>query len=142
MSRRRFILELPGPASYCSCDSICSGLEIEHVLPKSFIKRRTSPKKFSQANRDPHNLFSCCQILNREKSHFILGVDYDAEEHNGRLARACLHMNAHYNLGSEDWWVKVWNNYSLLYPPEPTEYARNRIIYEKTGVRNKYIEPI
>lgn len=142
MSSRRFILSLPGPVSYCSCDSLCSQLTLEHVLPKSFIKTRTCQNQFKLANRDPHNLFSCCQLLNSEKSNHILGVSYDAEEHSGRLARACLHMNEHYRLATNPDWVQIWKNFSLLYPPDSAEYLRNELITEKTGIKNRFIDPV
>ena len=137
---RSFVLQLPGPVSYCECNQICSRLTVEHVLPKSLLKRNLSKSKFHQANQDPHNLFSCCQKLNQAKSNLVLGINYDIGEHNGRLARACLHMNDFHKLALDEEMLFRWRNFSLLYPPDSQEYLRNALIKDKFGINNKYID--
>lgn len=137
---RSFVLQLPGPASYCECTQLCSRLTVEHVLPKSLLKRKLPATKFHQANQDPHNLFSCCQKLNQAKSNLLLGVNYDIGEHNGRLARACLHMNDFYKLALDEKILLRWRNFSLLYPPDIQEHLRNALINDKMGINNEYID--
>ena len=137
---RSFILSLPGPLSYCDCQTPCSRLELEHVLPKSVLKRSLSGKTFQQANKNPHNLLTCCRPLNQEKSNLVLAINYDSESHNGRLARACLYMNDFYQIGFDTEIVTRWKNFSLLYPADREEYLRNSLIYDKTGLNNKYID--
>jgi endonuclease I len=140
MRIRKFVLNLPGPFSYCDCLDQCSNLQLEHALPKSLLKKSLSGKKFLLAEADPHNLFSCCQKINRKKSNLILLEDFSVNQHNGRLTRACLYMNSKYDLELNSEWIHRWRNHSLLYPPESSEYLRNDIISERTGVRNKFIE--
>lgn len=136
---RKFILELPGIASYCNCEKLCSKLEIEHVYPKILLKKKLDRKLFLIANSDPHNLFSCCSYLNKQKGYSLLGKNYDAGIFNGMLARSCLYMNFSYNLKTEKEIVTIWNNYSLLYPPFSFEYERSEIIGKYTGKVNPFI---
>ena len=138
-SLKKFILSLPGPKSYCHCESVCSNIEIEHVLPKSILKKTLIRKTFKEANRDPHNLYTCCSKLNRDKA-LLLGQNYVAYDFSGMLGRSCLYMNYAYGLNIKDRIVNTWNNFSLLYPPLPFEYERAKIIYLKTGKRNTFID--
>ena len=134
---RKFVLSLPGPKSYCDCENLCSKVELEHVLPKFIIKKQGVTSK--TALNDPHNLYSCCSYINRNKGCKVVGVDYDCAEFNGILSRSCLYMNQQYNLKVDKNWIRTWKNFALYYPPHEFEYERNEIIYQQTGIVNPFL---
>ena len=134
---RNFILNLPGFNSYCNCDKLCSAIQIEHVMPRRVLKKS---KQFSIADKDPHNLYRCCHVLNREKGSLVLGQGYHGNEFGGMLARSCLYMNYKYDLKFHFKTVTTWNNLSLFYPPFEFEYRRSEIIKEKIGNANIFID--
>ncbi len=84
---RNFISLLPGPQSYCKCTSLCSPLTIEHVVPKSLIKKSGLPKGIAN---DLHNIYPCCQKLNGQKGSLLFGKDflfgYEESDHTGPLS--------------------------------------------------------
>lgn len=137
---RKFILELPGPISYCDCNSLCSKPEIEHVYPKMLLRKKLSGKLFISANKDPHNLFKSCSQINRKKGCLLLGDGFDAYEFNGMLARSCLYMNYTYSLETDKTIILRWRNFSLLYPPLHFEYERSHMIKESFNHSNPFID--
>ena len=69
---KNLVRVMPGPKSYCKCERMCSQVTVDHVIPKSFIKRTMS---ISCAN-DLHNLYPCCSKLNGEKGSKLFGKDF------------------------------------------------------------------
>ena len=152
---KRFIRNLPGVSSYCNCTKPCSPIEVEHAYPRSLLKHRLKRNLFIEANQDMHNLHKCCSKLNRLKANYLLGnsnfnqnngnlhqgnnINIIEDEFNGLIARSCLYMNDKYSLDTDKQLVLSWLNYSLLYPPLENELERHKIIYEKTGSINYFI---
>ena len=136
---RQFILQLPGVNSYCDCETLCSQIEVEHVMPRKILMQRLDLKEFKIANRDPHNLYKCCHMLNSEKGSLVLDK-YLGYEFGGMLARSCLYMDSRYLLNFEPELIKTWNNLSSFYPPFHFEYSRSKIIAEYTGNVNPFID--
>lgn len=137
---RSFIELLPGPQSYCKCQSLCSQLTIEHVIPKSLIKRSGLSK--SCAN-DLYNIYPCCSRLNGDKGSLIFGKDFlfnsDNSNHTGALSRTCLYMYEKYNLSIDTKTVSLWRELDKVHVPQEFEITRNDIIYRKTGVYNPFL---
>jgi len=137
---RTFIRSLPGPKSYCKCETLCSQLTIEHVVPKSFIKRAGHTNK---AANDLHNIYPCCQKLNGIKSNKLYGKNFILDEKNsyhvGALARACLYMYDEYNLPFDGKTVAMWRILDYNYPPKLFELTRNDKIVELKGTKNHYL---
>ena len=137
-SLRTFIQLVPGPQSYCKCDTLCSPVTIEHVIPKSLVKKSHNP---SVAN-DLHNIYPCCLKMNQRKGSKLFGEDFllnDGLPITGSLSRACLYMQDVYELPIDQYTVSLWNTLDDFYPPENYEYERNEIIYERTGFYNPFI---
>lgn len=139
---RRLILSLPSPKSYCDCRTSCSQTTLDHVIPKSVLKRKLNKKKFRKANVDMHNLFPCCLRLNQQKGAKIL--DYDnftisCEGNIGYLYRSCLYMNWKYNLEFPRDIVLKWKYKSILYPVRNFELVRNEEIKNKQGNDNIFL---
>ncbi|MFW9952216.1 MAG: hypothetical protein ACFFKA_19015, partial [Candidatus Thorarchaeota archaeon] len=125
---------LPGPQSYCKCESLCSPLTVEHVIPKSLIKSLGVAR--GHAN-DLHNIYPCCQKLNSDKGSMLFAKDFlfgcDASNHVGALSRACLYMHDKYDLPIDKKTVAIWRELDKMYVPQEFEIIRNEIIYEATG---------
>ena len=136
---KSFIKKLPGPKSYCKCDRLCSALEIEHVVPKMILKTGFD---FNSAKNDPHNLYACCSIINRDKGHklfakdFLLGDSY----HKGALSRSCLYMYETYSLPIDKKVVAIWRHFHKDYPPHSFEIQRNALIQDFCGKHNYFLD--
>ena len=140
---REFILSLPGTNSYCECENPCSNIEVEHVIPKKELKDRIDKKLYLKAVNDPHNLFRCCSYLNRQKGCQVLGSTLESDidfQYYGMLSRSCLYMDHMYNLKFNPLLIHKWVNFSTLFPPFNFERERNKLIYEKTGKINIFID--
>jgi len=137
---KKFIKLLPGPQSYCKCESLCSQLTVEHVVPKSLVKRAGKPK--SVAN-DLHNLYPCCSKLNGDKGSLLFGQDFlldnETSDHTGVLSRSCLYMYDEYQLPVNKKTVALWRVLDSVHPPQEFEFLRNDIIFDRTGNDNNYI---
>jgi hypothetical protein len=140
---KKFIRNLPGPPSYCKCSVLCSPLEVEHVIPNGFLKRQ--PRTLPGARWNPHNLYTCCSYINRNKADKLYGDGFSLPEysyHHGALARACLHMTEYYDLKVRKDLLHFWIEKHHQHPPEPFEFHRNELIFEKTGSLNTYVPTI
>lgn len=137
---RKFILDLPGTNSYCNCEEPCSPIEIEHAYPRALLKRKLDRRTFLIANKDPYNLHKCCRNINSKKGNYLLGKTYFGDEFSGMIARSCLYMDETYSLQNDTKLVKMWNNFSLMYPPFETEFDKAEIIKKHTGKSNFFID--
>ena len=137
---KNFVRALPGPQSYCKCESLCSPLEVEHVIPKSILKKHSD---FRKSQKNAHNLYMCCRKMNRQKGSDLFGRDFilDNEQsyHTGALARACLHMYDTYALQLPPKTVALWRMLDDNHEPYGFEYQRNELIVERWGVPNLYL---
>ena len=136
---KKIVRQLPGFTSYCECVKLCSNMEVEHVVPKSFLKKVLINGKFNQANNDMHNLFRCCSRINSQKGAGLLGVDWDAGSHNSYLARSALYMDWKYGLEIPDYLLMEWKLMALEIEPLEFEYERNNIISSHQGNDNVFI---
>ncbi len=136
---KQIVRELPGFTSYCSCTKLCSNLEVDHMIPKHFLKKKLVNGTFNQANSDMHNLFRCCNRINNPKGHKLLGVDWDAGDHSTYLARTALYMDMQYDLGVPEDLLLVWKEMALRTDPLEFEHERNEIIKHKQGRDNPFI---
>ena len=126
---RGFVLQLPGPKSYCNCIDYCSKLEVDHVIPKKILKEQLNGKILKKSLNDKHNLYSCCQKLNRIKGMKIFGKDFIlTNSSNGKLARSSLYMHWKYNLKIDIYILNNWDKYNELFPPDKYEYKRSKLI--------------
>lgn len=137
---RNFILNLPGPpSSYCTCNKLCSDVEIDHVVPQKFLKENIN-KKLENALNDPHNLYRCCSHKNREKGHSLLNKKKEAgDDFSGLLARSYLYMIWKYNIEISKeilTEIKTMNN---LHSPFIFERNREAEIKYYTGQGNPFI---
>lgn len=137
---KKFIKLLPGPQSYCKCESLCSPLTVEHVVPKAFIKK--SGRSMETAN-NLHNLYPCCSKLNGDKGSMLFGKDFvldnETSYHTGPLARSCLFMYDYYDLPVDKKVVALWRVLDEVHPPEEFEFMRNDIIYQRSKIDNHHI---
>ncbi len=145
---KRLIRALPGPKSYCKCTVMCSPLEIEHVIPKSYLKQSFSKSKsdvIPNAVWNPHNLFTCCSYLNRLKADNLYGDKFflpTNSYHYGALARASLYMTEYYNLKMSNEIVQYWIDNHNKHPPQPFEFRRNEMIFKNVMKSNSYLPAI
>lgn len=140
-STKEFVRALPGPSSYCTCTTLCSPLEIEHVVPNALLKKCFN---FKKATNDPHNLYTCCSKMNRQKSSKVFGKDFvlDNEQsfHTGALARACLHMLDMYNFSIDKHTVMVWKELHKNHYPHDFEFERDDLIFKHYSQGNVFLE--
>jgi len=142
-SVREFVLRrLPGPDSYCSCDYHCTKIVIDHVIPKKIIKEQISNKKvYNKAINDPHNLYRCCESINREKGYSLFGKNfYDKKDKSlfSYLARPGLYMQWKYNLNFDKETVNFWKDCDMFRGPMDFEIERSNLIFEKYQLQNPY----
>ena len=138
-SIRSFVLKLPGPKSYCNCKVYCSKLEVDHVIPQKLLKTQLNGKILKKSLKDKHNLYSCCQKMNRRKGMKIFGDDFIlTNKFNGRLARSSLYMKWKYNLVIDYHIIQNWENYSQMFPPDKYEYKRSKLIKTYNPVLESY----
>ena len=138
-SVKRIVRELPGFTSYCSCTSMCSNTEVDHLIPKSFLSKTLMNGYFRNANKDMHNLYRCCTNINRPKGKKMLGIDWDAEDHNAYLARSALYMDMKYELGVSEELLLVWKEMAIKVEPLEFEFVRNEIIIGHQNNDNPFI---
>lgn len=137
---KKLVKELPGLHSYCLCTKPCSGLNVDHVVPKSYLRRQLSASAFNHADRDMHNLFRCCINMNQDKAAKMLGDDYRVEgAHNSYLARSALYMDWKYGLGSPEDLILEWKLMALESPVFEFETQRNEIIKSIQKSDNPFI---
>ena len=136
---KKFVKNLPGPESYCHCLIRCSPIQIEHVFPQKIL-----PKQKRILN-DPHNLYTCCAAINKEKGPKLFGRDFILDntkcDHQGALARSCLYMYDTYELDNivDGKTVALWKVLDEIYEPLDFEYERNEMIFDYNGTWNHYI---
>ena len=141
-SVKKIVRNLPGFQSYCECVKPCSGVEIDHVVPKSLLKKKS--KKFNQANNDMHNLFRCCHKINNPKGSKLIGSTYttDSPLHDSYLARSALYMGDRYDLFTGHIYLPYINRLkyiALSCNPFDFEYDRNIEIESIQGCDNKFV---
>ncbi|AYV76837.1 MAG: endonuclease I [Barrevirus sp.] len=138
---KSFIKRLPGPQSYCKCTNLCSPLEVDHVIPKAFIRKSGFPNKVSN---DLHNLYPCCSKINLDKTDKIFGQDFlfstDQTIHTGAVARACLYMYDTYQLPIKSTTVSLWRQLDKIHEPKEFEISRNNLIFDVTKRKNHYLQ--
>lgn len=141
-SAKKFVLRLPGPkSSYCSCERLCSGVNVDHVVPKKELKNRIKhTKRYHSAVNDPHNLYRCCVLINREKGCDLLEEKHSGNEFAGLMARAYLYMNSEYQLGFSETQLEIWKGMSVLHEPFPFERKRSLLIAAYSGNNNPFID--
>lgn len=148
-SVKTLIKTLPGPNSYCNCNSLCSPITVDHVIPKKILKDNVSSYQFKKSINDMHNLYKCCTKLNQKKAYKLLEHDYvlsnylksedEASYHTAYLSRAALYMQWKYSLLIDKNIIKEWKRLAILTPPHRFEIKRNKIISNKQGDSNIYI---
>ena len=138
---RSFILTLTGPpSSYCTCNKLCSDLEIDHVVPQKFLKEKIyNRKNLISAINDPHNIYRCCSIENRKKGHSLLKDEFAGNEFSGLKARSYLYMIWKYNMKIEKPFIESLNTMNRLHSPFKYEKKRSLEILSNNGQRNPFI---
>lgn len=141
-SLRNFILNLSGPpSSYCTCNKLCSPIEIDHVVPQKFLKQKiTDKKKLSDALNDPHNLYRCCSYKNRKKGHNLLTQNYPGDEFSGLLARSYLYMIWRYSISTDKNLFSTAESMNTLHSPFTFERKRMEEIRFYNGQTNPFIK--
>lgn len=143
---KNFIISLPGPQSYCKCKTLCSPLEVEHVIPSSLLKRQLTKSVFKRAKKDYHNLYTCCSAMNLQKGSMLFGKDFVFDNlksyHTGPLARACLHMTDTYRLNVDPITYTTWKVLDENHYPHDFEYERNELIIERGGDPQLYLDKL
>ena len=138
-SIRQLVLNLKGPSSiYCNCNSPCSKLEIDHVVPRWYLKK-VIKTELKSAITDPHNLYRCCNIMNRNKGALMLDIKFKSQEISGLMSRSYLYMNWRYNMYLDPSSLFYLKTISKNNQPFPFEVERSKKIFLKTGVFNPFI---
>lgn len=143
MSRKAksVVRNLPGFTSYCECLKSCSNVEVDHVIPRKFLRDNLEPTHYKKAEWDMHNLYRCCFKINNPKSHKIIGQNWQAGNgHDSYLARAALYMDWKYGLEVSEDLLLQWKVMALSVDPLRDEKERNKIITEIQGHSNPFIE--
>jgi len=135
---------MPGPVSYCKCNMLCSGLTIDHVVPKKFLKDNINDEKVLRDSvRDQHNLIRCCSTINIKKSAYLLGENDKStysDFHNGYLSRISLFMVSKYDLTVDPELLRAWKIMNIKHDPLQFELVRNDMISLQQGDINSYID--
>lgn len=138
---RKFIRTIPGPMSYCNCVKGCSEIQVDHVVPKSFLKSNIkNPKNLARAVNDGHNMYTCCENINQSKDDKLLGVNFTAGKNNNHLARSALYMNSTYDLNVDQEVLHTWEVMSMEMEPWEFEILRSKLIKDRQGEGNKFID--
>jgi endonuclease I len=139
---RSFVVSLDGPpCSYCTCNTLCSSLEVDHVLPKTFlIKNINSIKILKNAINDPHNLYRVCNYKNSEKGSSLLSDRVAGDDFSGMKARSYLYMNLKYRLNMNEYMLSSLKSMSLMHNPFSFEIRRSKEIAHYTGQVNSFID--
>ena len=92
---------------------------------------------------NPHNLFTCCSKINRQKGAELFGKDFILDnqktDHQGALARASLYMYDTFDLSIDGKTVALWKILDKIYEPLEFEYERNEMIFDYNGTFNHYL---
>jgi len=138
---RDLVLNLPGPtSSYCACNKSCSAIEMDHVLPKKFLKQHISDKgKLTLALKDPHNLYRCCSIKNRKKGHQLLKDKDVGNDFSGMMARSYLYMFWRYKIKPDAKLKSTVECMNTIHTPFKFERERDEKIRIFNGQRNPFI---
>ena len=138
---KKIVKKLPGSFSYCKCETPCSQLTVEHLLPIKLLKNKIKSKNtLNEAKNDMYNLYSCCQKINQAKAAKIFGKDFHHNELEGPFSRSCLYMNNKYKLNLDSNIVEKWKFMSNNSPPFNFEKHRAFVIQTCSFKTNHYIE--
>jgi endonuclease I len=139
---RSFVLSLEGPpCSYCTCNRLCSRMEMDHVLPKVYLKSKIIRSDIlSVALNDPHNLYRVCNRKNSEKAATLLSDSVAGDEFSGMKARSYLYMNWRYGLNMDQYLLSSVKSMSLMHRPFNFEIRRSKEIAHYTSQGNPFIE--
>lgn len=136
---RDFVLSLKGPKClYCNCFPLCSKVEIDHIVPVSFLRNVSSNKCLD----DPHNLYPCCSFLNQRKGSSLIVIDnhFIGNEISGVVARTYMYMQWKYNIFFPHKMLSHLRSMSLLHKPFEFEKERSIEIRNKYNLVNPFIE--
>lgn len=138
---RKFILSLPGPpSSYCTCNKLCSPIEIDHVVPQKYLKENiTDRKKLNDALNDPYNIYRCCANKNRKKGHTILTNDIAGDEFSGLMSRSYLYMKWRYKMKISKNLLSTIKCMDRLHSPFTYEKKRSDKIKEYNDQINPFV---
>ena len=141
-SMKGIVLALDGPpCSYCTCGKLCSPINIDHVLPQSYLRNNIeSSKLLNVAINDPHNLYRVCERKNKEKGSSLLSDRIAGDEFSGLKARSYLYMNWKYSLGFDEYFLSEIRSASLMHAPFLFEIRRSKTISYYNGQSNPFIE--
>ena len=162
-SVKNFVKILPGPLSYCNCKKACSRIEVDHVIPiyeirKQILDNKNIPrdenldmniinsnilKKYTNAIKNPHNMYRCCSKINRLKDSSLFGKDFYKNKDKSLysyLARSCLYMGWKYNLDFDEELIDFWKTCTLFKSPWNFERERSAMIFKNYKLENPYID--
>lgn len=139
---RSFVLSLDGPpCSYCTCNRLCSRMEVDHVLPQVYLKEKIGKRNLLNiAINDPHNLYRVCSRKNSEKGGSLLSDRVAGDEFSGLKARSYLYMNSRYRLNMDSYMLSSLKSMSLMHRPFPFEIRRSTEIKNYMGQGNSFID--
>jgi len=139
---RTFVLGLQGPpCSYCTCNQLCSRMEVDHVLPQDYMRKTIKNRNvLVQAVNDPHNMYRVCNRKNLEKGSSLLSEKFAGDEFSGLKARSYLYMNTKYSLNMDEYFLSTLKSMSLMHRPFPFEIRRSKEIAHYTGQGNSFID--
>jgi endonuclease I len=136
---RNLVLNLPGPpSSYCTCDKLCSSIQIDHVVPQKFLKEKIN-KNLKNALNDPHNLYRCCSNKNKQKGHSLLNKKEAGNDFSGLLARSYLYMIWKYDIEVSKEFLTEIKTMNNLHSPFVFERNREAEIRSHTNQGNPFI---
>ncbi len=141
-SMKGIVLALDGPpCSYCTCARLCSSINVDHVLPQSYLRNNIeSAKLLTVAINDPHNLYRVCEKKNKEKGSSLLSDRVAGDEFSGLKARSYLYMNWKYSLRMDQYLLSDLKSISLMHRPFLFEIRRSKTISYYNGQSNPFID--
>ena len=141
-SMKGIVLSMDGPpCSYCTCGRLCSPMNVDHVLPQSYLRNHIEDTRtLNVAINDLHNLYRVCERKNKEKGSTLLSDRIAGDEFSGLKARSYLYMNWKYQLQMDPYLLSAIKSASLMHAPFPFEIRRSKTISYYNGQSNPFID--
>lgn len=141
-SMKGIVLSMDGPpCSYCTCGRLCSPMNVDHVLPQSYLRNHIEDTRtLNVAINDLHNLYRVCERKNKEKGSTLLSDRIAGDEFSGLKARSYLYMNWKYQLQMDPYLLSDLKSFSLMHAPFLFEIRRSKTISYYNGQSNPFID--
>lgn len=146
-----------------------SGLNVEHVIPASWMTRhlgcgsrkqcRRRSKQFNRMEGDLHNLYPSRTDANSQRGslpfgeiagerHTVRGCDFEANDNlaeprpaaRGEIARSVLYMAQAYGMELPRGQLELMQEWHRTDPPDAAERRRNERIEQLQGNRNSFVD--